>query len=163
MDFILYETPIKYERWAKVLLAFPIILLIAMAIFFYAAAGSRFDIPGEAKSGFIVASYILFATAPFILFVYWLVLPTKIFVLRDRIRIKYGRFTWNIGFDTVESIQAAHGIPPIFGNSSVTSYRNQVEIVRLGRMNVRLSPSERDRFLDHANRAIADWRKIQEG
>jgi hypothetical protein len=157
---ILYESTIKYETWAKILLAFPIVLVIVMGIFFYNYAHFHDGISGEMKYGFHVASIVLFATAPFILLIYWLVLPTKIYILQDKIRIKYGRFYWNVRFETIESVKPAQGIPPLWSNSSVTSYRNQIEIVRKGRMNWRLSPDNRDQFLDHANRALADWQRV---
>ena len=156
---ILYEGSIKYETWAKILLGFPIVLVIAMGIFFYNFAHFQNGISPETEYGFHVASLVLSATAPFILFIYWLVLPTKISIHQDKIRIKYGQFYWNIRFDTIESVKAAKGIPPLWSNSSVTSYRNQIEIVRKGRMNWRLSPSNRDQFLGHANRALSDWKR----
>jgi hypothetical protein len=157
---ILYDGSIKYETWAKILLGFPVGLMIAMGIIFYKFAHFREGISGEIEYGFHVASIVLFATGPFILLIYWLVLPTKIYILQDRIRIKYGQFYWNIRFDTIESVKAAKGMPPLWSNSSVTSYRNQIEIVRKGRMNWRLSPGNRDQFLDHANRALSDWQRI---
>jgi hypothetical protein len=156
---VLFEDTIKYELWTKILLAFPIILLIAMGIFFYDYAHHR-DVPNEVETAFHAVSLVLFLTAPFILLVYWLVLPTKIYILQDRIRIKYGRFFWNIRFDTIETVKTAKGMPPLVSNSSVTSYRNQIEIVRKKRMNIRLSPSRRDQFVDHANRALSEWKRI---
>jgi hypothetical protein len=159
MDIMLYKTTIKYETWAKILLVFPIVLVIVMGIFFYNLSHFQNGISAETEYGFHVASLVLFATAPFILLIYWLVLPTKIYIHRDKIRIKYGRFHWNIRFDTIESVKAAEGIPPLWSNSSVTSYRNQIEIVRRGRMNWRLSPDNRDQFLDQANRALSDWKR----
>jgi 8-oxo-dGTP diphosphatase len=139
---------------------FPVIL-IAMGILFNRLSQTPGLIPGETELGLHIASWVLFATAPFILFIYWLVLPTKIFIHSDRIRVQYGRFFWNVRFDTIESLKAAKGIPPAWSNSSVTSYRNQIEIVRKGKMNIRLSPDNRDRFLDHANRALSDWKRMQ--
>ena len=156
---ILYESPLKYETWAKILLGFPIVLVIAMGIFFYNYAHFQDGISSETAYGFHVASIILFATAPFILFIYWLVLPTKIFIHQDKIRIKYGQFYWNVKFETIESVNPASGIPPVWSNSSVTSYRNQIEIVRKRKMNIRLSPDNRDQFLDYANRALANWKR----
>jgi hypothetical protein len=161
MDIMLYETPIKYERWAKILLGFPIVLVIAMGIYFYSMARSQHGISDMTAHGFHVASIVLFATAPFILLIYWLVIPTKIFIHQDRIRIKYGQFYWNVRFETIESVTAASGIPPAWSNSSVTSYRNQIEIVRIRKRNIRLSPDNRDQFLDQANRALAAWKRTQ--
>lgn len=161
MSIILHESGVKYERWVKILLAFPIVLVSVMGIYFYKYAHFQNGISAEMEYGFHVASLILFATGPFILFIYWLVLPTKIAIYQDRIRIKYGRFYWNVRFDTIESVNPASGIPPVWSNSSVTSYRNQIVIVRKGKMDIRLSPHERDRFLDHANRALSEWRRAR--
>jgi hypothetical protein len=161
MAVVIHETTFKYEYWAKILIAFPIALVIAMGIFFYRLAHFQDGISGETAYGFHVASIVLFATAPFILFIYWLVLPTRIYVHQDKIRIKYGKFYWNVRFETIETLKAASGIPPIWSNSSVTSYRNQIEIVRIGKMNIRLSPDNRDQFLDRASRALADWRRTR--
>jgi hypothetical protein len=160
MEIKLYETTIKYEHWAKILLTFPIILLIAMGIYFYKFARLQQGSSTVTVQGIQVASIVLFATAPFILFIYWLVLPRKIYILQDRIRIKYGQFYWNIRFDTLESMKAARGIPLVWSNSSVTSYRNQIEIVRIKKMNIRLSPDNRDQFLDYANRAFDEWKRM---
>jgi hypothetical protein len=161
MDGALYEYPLKYERWVKILLGFPIVLVTAMGFYFYYVASSQPGISAVTVHGFRVASIVLFATAPFILLIYWLVLPTKIFIHQDKIRIKYGQFHWNVRFDTIEAVQAVSGIPPVWSNSSVTSYRNQIEIVRKRRRNIRLSPDNRDQFLHQVNRALSDWKRMQ--
>lgn len=157
---VLFEDTIKYEFWAKVLLVFPVILLIAMAAFFYYSAHYKDDVPNDVEIAFHTVSIVLFLTAPFILLVYWLVLPTKIYILQDRIRIKYGQFYWNVRFDTIESVKTAKGMPPLWSDGSVTSYRNQIEIVRKARRNIRLSPSRRDQFVEHANRVLSDWKRM---
>lgn len=154
-----YECAMKYEGWVKILLVFPIVLVLVMGLFFYRSAHLQEGIFAETAYGFRQASVILFATAPFILFIYWLVLPTRIAVFQDKIRIKYGRFYWNVRFDTIESIKPAKGIPLLWSNSSVTSYRNQIAIIRKGKMDIRLSPDGRERFLDHANRAFSEWQQ----
>ncbi|UCE40880.1 MAG: hypothetical protein JSV17_15765 [Candidatus Aminicenantes bacterium] len=156
---ILYAGSIKYETWVKILLGFPIVLVIAMGLYFYNIARLQQGISAVTVHGFHVASIVLFATAPFILFIYWLVLPTKIFIHQDKIKIKYGQFYWNVRYETIECLKTAKGIPPVWSNSSVTSYRNQIEIVRIKKMNIRLSPDNRDQFLDHANRALSDWKR----
>jgi len=157
---VLYEYPLKYEGWAKILLAIPPALLIVMGFLFHRLVQTMGLAPGEAEPGLRIASWILFASAPFILFIYWLVLPTKIFIHPDRLRVQYGRFFWNVRFDTIEEVKPARGIPPAWSNSSVTSYRNQVEIVRKGKRNIRLSPDNRELFLDQANRALSEWKRM---
>lgn len=160
MENVLYEYPLKYERWAKILLSLPLLLLIVLGIFFYRLANAPGVMPGESELRFRAAYWVLFASAPFTLFIYWMVLPTKIFIHRDRLRVQYGRFFWNVRFDTIEEVKAVRGMPSAWSSSSVTSYRNQIEIVRKGKMNIRLSPDNRDRFLGHINRALEDWKRM---
>jgi hypothetical protein len=155
----LYEYPLKYERWAKIFLALPPVTLVVLGIIFHRLALAPDLMPGETESGLRIASWVLFASAFFVIFIYWLVLPTKIFIHPDRLRIQYGRFTWKVPFDKIEAVKAGRGMPPAWGNSSVTSYRNQIEIIRKGKMNIRLSPDNRALFLDHVNRALKEWKR----
>lgn len=161
-DMILYETPVKYERWVKFVIALPAILLVVAGL----VLSRIVHIPGVNPSGsgreLHIVSTVFFATAPFILFIYWLVLPTRISIHQDKMRVKFGRFFWTIRFETIESVRAASGFPPAFSHSSVTSYRNQVEIVRKSRMPVRLSPENRDEFLGHIHRALSEWKRAHE-
>jgi hypothetical protein len=159
MDLILYEDDIKYDFWVKAALIFPIVLLIAMGLFFYVDAHYKDLLPKEPAKDSHKAAFILFASAPFVLFVYWMVLPRKIFVLPDRIRLQFGQFFWNVFYKTVESVKASRGLGVWCLHSSITSYSTQIEIVRRNRGNIRVSPSRRDQFLDYVNRALADWNR----
>jgi hypothetical protein len=159
MDLVLYEDRIKYDFWVKAALIFPIVLLIAMGLFFYVDAHYKDLLPKESAKDSNMGALILFATAPFVLFVYWMVLPKKIFVLQDRIRLQFGQFFWNVSFKTVESVRASRGLGVWCLYSSITSYSTQIEIVRRNRGNIRVSPASRDRFLDYVNRALSDWKR----
>jgi hypothetical protein len=159
MDLILYEDDIKYGSWAKIALIFPIVLLIAMGLFFYVDAHYKDLLPKEPAKDSNIGALILFASAPFVLFVYWMVLPRKIFILQDRIRLQFGQFFWNVPFKTVESVKASRGIAVWSYCSSITCYSTQIEIVRKNRGNIRVSPARRDQFLDYVNRAISDWKR----
>jgi hypothetical protein len=161
MDLVLYEDSIKYDFGVKIALIFPIILLIVMGLFFYVDAHYKDLIPKEHAKDSNTGALILFAAAPFILCVYWMILPRKIFVLQDRIRLQFGQFFWNVPFDTVESVKASRGPGVWCLHSSITCYSTQIEIVRKRRGNIRVSPARRDQFLDHVNRAISDWKRTQ--
>jgi hypothetical protein len=161
MDLVLYEDNIKYDFWVKIALAFPIVLLIAMGLLFYIDAHYKDVIPSEPAKDSNMGAIVLFATAPFILFVYWMVLPRKIFVLQDRIRLKFGQFFWKVPFETIESVKASKGIAAWSYCSSITCYSTQIEIVRKNRGNIRVSPSNRDQFLDSVHRALSDWERIR--
>jgi hypothetical protein len=161
MDLVLYEDNIKYDFWVKIALAFPVVLLIGMGLLFYIDALYKDVIPSEPAKDSHMGAIVLFATAPFILFVYWMVLPRKIFILQDRIRLQFGRFFWNVPFETIESVKASRGIAAWSYCSSITCYSTQIEIVRKRRGNIRVSPTHRDRFLDSVQRALSDWNRTR--
>lgn len=156
---VLYEDNFKYDGWIKLVMVFPIILLIGLGALFYTDAHSKDIFPSEPESETRIAYIILFASVPFVLLVYWLVLPRKIYILQDRLRLKYGAFLWNISFEMIVSVQAVHGLPLWVMNSSVTSYKTQVEIIRKKGLKVRISPSRRDLFLECINKALSDWQR----
>ena len=159
MDLILFEDNIKYDAWIKAALVFPIIFLMALGILFYIDAHYSDVIPSESGPESNFGAIILFASVPFVLVVYWLFLPRKIYVLQDRIKIKLGQFYLNVGFDNIESVKPARGIIIFSSFSSITSFSSQVEIIRKRGLNWRVSPSRRDQFLEYVNRAISDWKR----
>lgn len=160
MDAALLENKVKYDAWVKPLLAFPIVLLIGLGILFYIDAYSRDIFPKEPESESLMAFYVMIVTAVIVLAVYWFTLPRSICVYRDKIKIVFGGFTWNIPFENAVSVKAARGLVVWWGYSCITSYGSQIEILRKNRMKIRVSPGNRDQFLEYANRALEDWRKI---
>jgi len=162
MDMVLYEDSFKYDGWVKLALVFPIVLLLVLGTLFYIDVNTKDIFPSEPDSESRVAYIALFSSVPFVLLVYWLVLPRKIFILPDRLRLKYGAFFWNIRFETIVFVRAAYGLPLWIMNSSVTSYKTQIEIIRRKRLKIRISPSQRDQFLEHINRAMSDWNRTRE-
>jgi hypothetical protein len=163
MDFILYEDSPKYDRWVKLLLVFPVVLLLVMGFLFYVDASYRDLFPKEPQKESLIAAYVLFGNVIFVLFIYWLVLPHKIYILQDRIRLKWGQFFLNIPFEKIESIKAAKGIIAWFTISFITSYSRQVNIAKKCGLKIRISPSNREQFLEYSNRAIADWKRTHGG
>jgi hypothetical protein len=161
MDLVLFEDSIKYDLWIKAALVFPIILLIALGILFYIDAHYSDVIPSESETESNFGAIILFASVPFVLVVYWLLLPRKIYVLQDRIKIKLGQFYLNVAFDNIESVKPARGIIVFSSFSSITSFSTQIEIIRKRGLNWRISPARRDQFLEYVNRAISDWTRTR--
>jgi hypothetical protein len=159
MDLVLFEDSIEYDGWVKAALVFPIILLIALGILFCIDAHYSDLIPSQPEAESNFGAIILFASVPFTLVLYWLLLPRKVYVLQDRIRIKLGQFFLNVAFDNIESVKPARGIMIFSSFSSVTSFSSQVEIIRKRGQNWRVSPSRRDQFLEHVNRAMSDWKR----
>jgi hypothetical protein len=161
MDLVLFEDSIEYDVWIKAALVFPIILLIALGVLFYIDAHYSDVVPSESEAESNFGAIILFASVPFVLVVYWLLLPRKIYVLQDRIKIKLGQFYLNVAFDNIESVKPARGIIVFSSFSSITSFSTQVEIIRKRGLNWRVSPSKRDQFLEYVNRAISDWKRTR--
>jgi hypothetical protein len=161
MDLILFEDSIKYDVWAKIALALPIIFLIILGVLFYIDAHYSDIFPSESEPESHLGAIVLFASAPFILVVYWLCLPKKIYVLQDRIKIKLGQFYLSVRFDNIDSVKPARGIIFISSFSSITSYSTQIEIVRKKGLNWRICPSRRDQFLEYVERAMSDWKRTR--
>lgn len=163
MDLVLFEDQIKYDLWAKAALVFPIIFLLALGILFYIDAHYRDVIPSESESDSHTAAIIIFASVLFVLVVYWMSLPRRIYILQDRLKLKFGQFFWNIPFRTISSVKPAKGIIVWKGFSSITSWSSQIDIVRSKGQNIRISPARRDQFLECVERAMSDWKEIRDG
>jgi hypothetical protein len=161
MDLVLFEDSIKYDLVVKIALVFPIILLTVLGILFYFDAHYSDVFPSESEAESNFGAIILFASVPFVLVVYWLFLPRKVYVLQDRIKIKLGQFFLKVGFDNIESVKPARGIIIFSSFSSITSYSTQIEIIRKRGLNWRVCPSRRDQFLEYAKRAISDWKRTR--
>ena len=157
MDLIIFEVNIKYDVWVKRLLVLPLVLLIVLGILFYIDAHSSDIFPKEPPTESKTASAVLFASTVFVLAIYWLVLPRKIFVTQEGIKLKFSGFSWNISYKTIKSVKPARGIIVWWAHSFITSYGSQIEIVRKNRLKIRVCPSRRDEFLQYANKALEDW------
>lgn len=163
MEPVIFEDGIKYDRWVKVVLVFPLVLFIILGILFYIDARYSNIFPKETARKAMIAAIDLFVAVPLVLVIYRLSLPRKVYVFQDRIKIKFGAFFFNIRFETIESVNPSKGIMAMGGISFITSLKTQIEIVRKERWNVRVSPSQLDLFLGHAKRALSDWRRTHGG
>lgn len=145
MDSVVYEDTPKYDVWLKAILAFPLFLVLIGA--FYITSSEP-----EAAIG-------MFATAVLIVIVYWAVMPRKYRILDSKVRIVLvGPFSFNIPFDTIEIARIPKG--PTFGINFPTSFssKNVVQIVRKGKLNVNITPSNRELFLKNMDKALNSWR-----
>ena len=158
---LLFEDQVKYDLWVKILLVLSILVLLALGFLFHTDAYSRDVLPGETAKESRIGALVVFAAAIFNALLYWSILPRKIFIYQERIRIKFGLFFYSIPFSTVQSASVTKGIK--FGTyiSALTSYRNQVEIVRKKGLRVRVSPAHVDQFIEAFNRVLLEWRRIE--
>jgi hypothetical protein len=164
MDPVIFEDDIQYDAWVKPLLALPIIVLVVLAALFYIDGHySNVFARHPARVSRVAFFVVLFSTA-LVLAVYWLLLPKKIKVCQEGINVQFGSFSWKIPYRTIEAVKAAKGLFTGSALSLTTSYKSQIEIVRKGRLKIRISPHSRDQFLEMANRALeASARNEQEG
>ena len=161
MEPVVFEDEVKYDLWLKIILVGSIVVLIAMGIMFSVDAYSRDILPEEPMEDSKIGAIILFVSAVFVFLVLRAVLPRKLFILRDKIRIKSSFFTYNVPFLKIESYAKAKGFP--IGNYliSSTSLKNQIEIFRKSGLRIRISPSRLDFFLEALDRAVKDWEHYQ--
>jgi hypothetical protein len=144
MTDLIYEDRPRYDFWLKIILWSCVAIVLIPALF-------MFDSNMEEAIGLIL-------TAVFVVIIFWAVMPRKYRIYDDRIKILLGTpFSISISFDTIEYA----GVPRrkfTVGMNLVTSFRNIVEISRKKGMNVNISPSDRDNFLENLNRALDKWR-----
>ncbi len=159
MTIALNKFRIKYGPWIKTLFIFPVGFAVVLGALFYVVAHYTNLISIEAAQELDKAAIIMFSLALFILFVYWLFLPQKIFVLQDRIMIRFGRFHWNIPFEKIERVEVAKKIKSRKSHNLITCLKVKIEIVVKKGKNIRISPVERDQFLGYVERSMSNWKQ----
>ena len=163
MAGVLNKFSIKYSLGIKILFAFPVVFAVVLGALFYAVAHYTDLISIEAAQELDKAAIIMFSLAPFVLFVYWIFLPQKIYVLQDRIRIRFGRFHWNIPFEKIDRVEIAKGIKSRKSYNLITCLKVKIEIVRKKGKGIRISPAERDQFLGYVERSMFAWKQTHGG
>ena len=146
MDSLIYEDNPHYDVWLKGIMMLPAFFLI-IGIYYLVTAQV-----GSAIS--------LFATGVLMGAIYWAIFPRKYQILDSKIRIVLGgQFSFKVPFDTLETAGKPEGVS--LGINFATTFLRQhaVEIKRKKGMNVNITPSNRDQFLENLNKAIFDWRR----
>ena len=158
MDLVIFEDSIKYDLGIKIVLVLSVVLLVVLGSLFCVDAKDSDIFPREPAAESRTGSFVLFASAVFLLAVYWLILPRAIAVSQEGLILRFRAFSWSIPFATIKSIKSASGTIVYWAHSWITSYRSQVEITRKYRLKIRVSPSRRDQFVEYAHKAFADWK-----
>ncbi len=83
MEPLIFEGGIKYDRWVKVVLVFPLVLFIILGILFYIDARYSNIFPKETARKAMIAAIDLFIAVPLVLVIYRLSLPRKIYIFQD--------------------------------------------------------------------------------
>lgn len=145
MPAVIYEDTPRYDVWFKAVLLLPVFFLLIAA---YRFAG------GDARS-----AVGLLATAALVVAVFWAIVPRKYCILEDRLSIVLGGpFHFDIPYGTIDTAQKPEGITLGINFATSMHDRNAVQIVRYGRMNVHITPSRPEEFIENLNKAVDRWR-----
>ncbi len=126
--------------------------IMALPLFFVLIGAFNLTSEPEASIG-------MFATAALMAAIYWAVFPQKYRILESKVKIVLGGpFSFNIPLDNIETARAPKGAT--IGINFVTSFssKNAVQIVRRKRLNVNITPSNRELFLENLDKALSNWR-----
>ncbi len=154
MEHLIHEDTPKYDlRYKIILIAMP---AVTFALGLLAVVdGYCFNVlPGESETGSRTAAIILFSTTALIVAVYWAILPKRFSIFDDRVEIKFGLLRLNIGLEKIDHAQPAEGRMSSPGFGCVTSSGDIVEISTTNGFHVRISPTNRDLFLESLDKAL---------
>jgi len=148
---LVYEDTPPYDQWLKYLIGGILVLIISIAVFF---------IPVD-----IIGTWFMLGETAFLSLLFYSIMPRKYQVFEDRIRIVLGRpFAINIRFSNIKEIRAASSgdAYAYYGIRFVTNSRGVVEIIRKRGPGIVISPRDRELFLQQFNKAIDNYRKMNQ-
>jgi len=149
VESLIYEDTPRYDVWLKAIMVLPLFFVLIGA--FYLAASQP-----ESAIG-------MFATAVLMAAIYWAVFPRKYRILESKVKIVLGGpFSFNIPFDSIETARAPEGASVGINFPSSFSSKNAVQIVRRKGLNVNITPSDREVFLENLDEALNSWRSQHE-
>lgn len=149
MESLIYEDTPRYDVWLKAIMVLPLFFVLIGA--FYLAASQP-----ESAIG-------MFATAVLMAAIYWAVFPRKYRILESKVKIVLGGpFSFDIPFDSIETARAPQGASVGINFPSSFSSKNAVQIVRRKGLNVNITPSDREVFLENLDEALNSWRSQHE-
>ena len=143
-DLIYEEAPL-YESWLKYLVGGILAFTLVLGLVFL-----PFDLEG---------AYALLGLTAFDALLSYVIIPRRLQIYRDRLRIAFGSpFALNLPFATVKEAREASGIKAYvyWGICCATSSKNVVEIVRSKGLNVVISSTSVDTFLESLNQALKE-------
>lgn len=150
MATAIYEDSPRYDVWFKAVLLLPIFFVLLAA---YHLVGTD-----------IQSAVGLFATALLVAAVFWAVVPRRYLILEDRLSIVLGGpFRFDIPYETVDRAQKPEGISLGINFATSMHDRHAVQVVRHGKMNVHITPSRPEEFIENLNKAVARWRASVKG
>lgn len=151
MDSLIHQDNTRKDIWLKLVLLIPLAIILVPA-FDYLANNST----GEAVE--------MFGTAAFILVIFWIIIPRQYIIFDSKVKIVFVRpFSFTIPFHTIKTARIPKGASFGINFPSSLSNKHAVEIVRNKRMNVIITPANRELFLETLEKAMSVWRKYNSG
>jgi hypothetical protein len=144
---LLYQDKPKYGLLLKLVLIIPVILL-ASSIYLW-------------STGDAFISLTLLTEAFIIGLIFWFVLPREYQVYENHLRIVLGGpFSVKVGFQSIETIRSTSRVA--FTVNFVTRVtKSYVEIVIKKGMNIAITPTDDESFVEKANLALSQWAKTR--
>ena len=142
MNILLYEDTPQHDFWLKLILGGVLALTFVLGVLFI--------------NEDIRAASAMFGVTLFDAVLFKLILPRRFQIFEDKLRILLGGpFAINIPFSNIADAKSASGSKAFayWGIRFATSTRNVVEIVRKKGLNLVISPTHDDMFLEQLNQA----------
>ena len=149
MESLLHRDPTHRDIWLKLVLAIPVTAILILAFVYLTDNDSQ-------------AAYEILAIVAVIVIVMWLIIPRQYLILEDRLKIVLGGpFSFSIPFNTIKFARIPKGTTFGVNFPSSLSSKHVVEIVRNRRLNVTITPNDRDLFMKTMEKALSDWKTYQ--
>src|SRR4030042_972938 len=146
MDTVIYEESPRYDTLLKAIMVLPV---------FFIVFGIYYLIIAEVEAAIAMVATTLLMGA-----VFWAIFPRKYQIRDSKFRIALGGpFSLNVPFDNLETARKPEGAT--FGINFPTCFSSDrvVQIIRKKGWNVNITPNDPELFLEHLNKALADWRR----
>jgi len=146
MDSLIYQDNTHKDIWLKLVLAIPLVIILAPAFSSLASGDTR-------------TAYEMFAIVVVIAVVIWLIIPRRYLIFNSKVKIVLGGlFSFTIPFHTIKTARSHRWTTLGINLPSSLSTKHVVEIVRNNRMPIIITPANRDLFLETLEKALSDWR-----
>jgi len=142
-SYLIHEDRPRYDTWLKMIIGG----IIAFTL-----------IPGIVLLGIdLTAAWVMFGTTLFDALLFHAILPRRYQIFNDRVKIVLGRpFSLNIPLEDIRQVKPA-SISDTFvywGIRLATSAKSATEIVRIKGLNIIISPSNRELFIEQLARTM---------
>ncbi|MBM4452417.1 MAG: hypothetical protein FJ024_08095 [Chloroflexi bacterium] len=145
MNSAVYEDKPYYDVWMKSLMALPAL---------FAVVGAGYMVGKDTKE-----AIALLAVAVIVAAVYWAIFPRKYSIHSTGMKIILGGpFSFNVPFERVESAIKPEGATIGINFPGSFSSAHAVQIVRIGKMSVNITPQNPEVFMEQFNRTLGNWR-----